>query len=389
MNIFYYTWSESTQSDMLSTFKKFGYNVFLYSKEFSNYDFDDSFSKDFEYNFINNKCDVIFTFDFFPIIARISKKLNVKYISWTYDCPNFCLFSNTILYDQVYLFLFDKEQTKQIKKLGAKHAFHLPLGVNTARLENLINNSDSNPYTNKHTSYDISFVGSLYKNIPFDTINYLPEYINGYVNGLIASQHEIWGMDLITPNITDDIVSEMLKYLNLPIEPDYYFTSKDFMIDFIQSKLTQLERINYLDCLGNHFATHLFTNTPHQFNSPVVVHDPIDYNDEMPLVFNRSKLNLNITLRSITQGIPLRVLDIMASKGFMITNFQGELLDDFVPDQEFVYFEDEKDLIEKCGYYLENSQARTRIIDAAFYKLKSSFDYNSRLEVLISNSIKS
>ena len=109
----------------------------------------------------------------------------------------------------------------------------------------------------------------------------------------------------------------------------------------------------------------------------------------MPLVFNQSKLNLNITLRSITQGIPLRVLDIMASKGFMITNFQGELLDNFVPDQEFVYFEDEKDLIEKCGYYLENSQARTRIIDAAFYKLKSSFDYNSRLEVLISNSIKS
>lgn len=46
------------------------------------------------------------------------------------------------------------------------------------------------------------------------------------------------------------------------------------------------------------------------------------YHKQMPLVSAHSKINLNLSLRSIHLGIPLRVLDIMACSGFVMTNRQ-------------------------------------------------------------------
>ena len=38
-------------------------------------------------------------------------------------------------------------------------------------------------------------------------------------------------------------------------------------------------------------------------------------------MFANSKVNLNITLRNIKTGIPLRALDIMGAGGFLLTNY--------------------------------------------------------------------
>ena len=38
---------------------------------------------------------------------------------------------------------------------------------------------------------------------------------------------------------------------------------------------------------------------------------PVDYVKEMPHVFKNTKINLNMTLRSIWTGIPLRAMDVM------------------------------------------------------------------------------
>ena len=81
-----------------------------------------------------------------------------------------------------------------------------------------------------------------------------------------------------------------------------------------------------------------------------------DYYSEMPLIFHNSKINLNITLRSIQSGIPLRCMDIMGAGGFLLTNFQADLLDYFIPDEDFVYYEDQNDLIKKVDYYLEHDE---------------------------------
>lgn len=54
---------------------------------------------------------------------------------------------------------------------------------------------------------------------------------------------------------------------------------------------------------------------------------PIDYYNEMPYVFNNSRINLNITLRSIKSGIPLRAMDICGAGGFLLSNYQADFYD--------------------------------------------------------------
>lgn len=52
----------------------------------------------------------------------------------------------------------------------------------------------------------------------------------------------------------------------------------------------------------------------------------VDYYEVMPHVFKQSKINLNITLRSIQSGMPLRAWDIMGAGGFLLSNYQADFL---------------------------------------------------------------
>lgn len=69
----------------------------------------------------------------------------------------------------------------------------------------------------------------------------------------------------------------------------------------------------------------------------------------MPKVFKCSKVNLNISLKTIRTGIPLRILDILASGGFVISNFQEELAEYFRLGEEIITYGDIEEL-----YYLVN-----------------------------------
>lgn len=104
-----------------------------------------------------------------------------------------------------------------------------------------------------------------------------------------------------------------------------------------------------------------------------------DYYREMPVIFARSKVNLNISLKTIRTGIPLRVLDIMGCGGFVLSNYQQELLEYFVPGEECVVYENTEDLFLKADYYLKHEEERKRIAAAGLAKVKRDFTFEERL----------
>ena len=104
---------------------------------------------------------------------------------------------------------------------------------------------------------------------------------------------------------------------------------------------------------------------------------------EAPLVFNSSKINLNISLRSILNGIPLRAMDIMGSKGFLLTNYQSDFLEFFSPGEDFVYYESYENLMEKTDYYLSHDKERMEIADNGFEKIKKSHSYEDRIDIML------
>ena len=100
----------------------------------------------------------------------------------------------------------------------------------------------------------------------------------------------------------------------------------------------------------------------------------INYDEVMPKIFYLSKINLNITLRSIETGVPLRVFDIMSVGGFVMSNYQEELEELFVPDKEIVLFKDIPELLDKVNYYLSHEEERIRIAMNGYKKVREQYD---------------
>lgn len=138
---------------------------------------------------------------------------------------------------------------------------------------------------------------------------------------------------------------------------------------YLCRKLTSMERINILTDVASHFPLKIFTPNnnyviPNASNMGVA-----DYLTETPYIFHDSKINLNITLRSIKSGIPLRCMEIMSCGGFLLTNFQSDFFKHFVAGEDFVYFESNDDMLQKIDYYLTHEKERASIAESGYQKV--------------------
>ena len=139
-----------------------------------------------------------------------------------------------------------------------------------------------------------------------------------------------------------------------------------------------------LGAVSEQFPLKLFTLDPNADIPNATNMGTTDYYNEMPLVFHNSKINLNISLRSIKSGIPLRCMDILGAGGFLLTNYQADLCRHFTANEDFVYFEDEADLLQKIKYYLSHEDERTTIARNGYEKALEHYNYETVLSELFS-----
>lgn len=132
-----------------------------------------------------------------------------------------------------------------------------------------------------------------------------------------------------------------------------------------------------------HEVTLYSDDSPKDMLRNVKVKPWVDYWSEMPKVFHLSKINLNITSRSIESGIPQRIWDILAVGGFCLTNYQPEIEDYFVVGKDLDVYHDLDELQEKVKYYLKHEDKRIRIAMNGYKKVKKEHTYEARLKMLL------
>ena len=377
MKITFLDWSCFGRENCISAFKQLGHDVTLFFHP--EYDLRKSaaFDAAFDVQLGNHPCDVVFSFNFYPLVAEGCKRNNVKYISIVYDSPHVSLYSYTIIYPCNYVFLFDKTQYTELHQMGIPTVYYLPLPGNADQIDHLL----SLHYDRKRYSSDISFVGSLYNedhNL-FDRLNGLSDYAKGYLNGIMEAQLKVYGYYFIEEVLKKDIIREM--EISMPYHagntgiqtPEYIYGTY-----FIGRKLAEMDRIRTLTSVASKHPLRLYTLN-RDFSAPGIENmGSVDYDHEMPYVFHHSKINLNITLKSIKSGIPLRAIDIMSAGGFLLTNFQADFLDYYVPDEDFVYYTDLNDLNEKIAYYLSHEEERRQIAQNGRKKVREFHSFEQR-----------
>jgi len=109
----------------------------------------------------------------------------------------------------------------------------------------------------------------------------------------------------------------------------------------------------------------------------------VDYYSQMPNVFAESKINLNISLKTIRTGIPLRVLDVLGCGGFLISNYQEEIAEYFKIGEECEVYESLEDLVAKAEFYLQNEDVREKVALAGLERVKRDFTFEDRIKKII------
>ena len=150
--------------------------------------------------------------------------------------------------------------------------------------------------------------------------------------------------------------------------------------------MAYLERVKLLNSIARKtdYKMHLFTRSDtSDLDKSVCVHKGVSTLKEMPFVFRQSKINLNFTMRSIQTGIPQRIWDVMACKGFLITNDQPEIHEYFTVGKHLETYESVEELLEKINYYLTHDDEREKIANSGYEEVVARHDILQRIISII------
>ena len=393
MNILYYDWDEFNGADCRDAMKRLGHQIDVFKLNMKGFDL----TPEIDETIRELSCkvdedgkryyDLLFSFDFFPNISEACNKYGIPYVSWVFDCPHYTLDSHTVNNSVNRIFVFDKILYQNLLDKGIKTIHYSPLGVNDKRLTELCQSLDKETDGNIVYEHDVSFLGNLYDNEYnfYDQVNYLPPMLKGYTDAVINAQERVFGADFFTEEqiYPYEKVKELREYIKFEQTGKYEIDYDSVMLDILRKKVTVNERHNILAEMGKRFDTVLYTTPGAKPIEGVNDLGVASYDQKMPRVFHRSKVNLNITLRSILSGVPLRVLDILAADGFLITNYQAEIAEYFVDGEDLVIAYTPEDMVQKTAYYLEHEEERRQIAINGQRKVMESFAYTKLLPVIL------
>lgn len=330
-----------------------------------------------------NGIGIAITMDFCPAVSDACESCNVMYIAWVYDAPQQALYNRQITNSCNHIFSFDKEQVGEIIRLGAKDAVHFPLATNIYRNAALvINKGDEEKY-----GCDVSFIGNIYVDDYYDRIyEKSSDPTRKEMDEIIADSIGKWdGNNRIYRKLTNEAVAELTRLCCFSGRSDNEFAMDDddyLAARLFARKLAYLERIDIAKRFSK-YDFRLYTSSNGVEINGVKTFPALSYDEELPKAYHLSRINLNITLHSITSGIPLRVFDIMGVGGFMLSNYQPEIEELFSVGKEIEIYRSVDELEDKVKYYLSHEDKRVKISLAGYRKVSEKYSYDVRFSQML------
>ncbi len=387
--ILFCKWNSICEEGITNGFQQLDQKVEVdfFIRNFESVDYDTGYLKELSAQLMQYHYDCVFSVNFMPIISRVCNVMKIIYISWVVDSPCLQLFSNSIYYAWNRIFLFDKSQYGKFHPLNPGCIFHMPLACDNKTMDRyILTNDDRERY-----SADVSFIGSTYEEkCYYNRIRDLPDYIKGYVDGVIQAQLNVYGYNFIEDSLTEEFCNEFKKYANWnPFEEDYTEDVQSIIADlYIGEKCTEQERLLTLNNISKNVQLDFYTLSDVSKLPNVHYKGGADSVTMMPKIFKCSKINLNMTSRPIKTGIPLRVFDILGAGGFLLTNYQQEIQDYFEIGKDLAVYESQEHLLELIDYYLEKDDLRIQIAENGCEKVRQYHNYRIRLEHILGLAFK-
>ena len=376
MNILLYDMSSFIQRDLIYYLTREGHHCHNIRYKFKNTYEDPFFQKKFVRLLSEGQYDFVMSTNFYPIIAKLCHDNSIKYVSWIYDSPIDTSKLEYFQFETNYVFMFDRIEAESLSVRGGVHIYHLPLAINTNRLDSIRPSS----LQIKQFSSEISFLGSFYEN-PMNTIMQMQtDYVKGYLDAMIQTQLQLYGVNILSHLATPELVDEMNK--NCSPYTKTVLSNKS-IINTLEKQISYIERTVLCSLLSEQHQLKYYSSTDQSSLFPKATWmGTAYYFKEMPYVFKCSKLNLNVTLKGIQSGIPLRALDILGCGGALLSNYQLELAEYFADGQDIILYESIEDAIAKADFYLSHPDLTKEIAKSGYQIAKEHFSYPKQLNQL-------
>ncbi len=392
MRILFYQYGNICESDVLEVFHKLNIEVLEDAFEIQNkFVSAESKLRHLAENMImqgkKGHIDFVFSMNFFPYVSELCEKLSVMYVCWSADCPVLELYSQSLKNSCNRIFLFDMVQYEDLRRYHSENIFYLPLAANVERWDKQI--AEISEKDRACYQADVSFVGSLYYEkspLSLKKDAGLSEYIKGYIQGVAEAQLQIYGYNFLQEMVTPELITALKQAF-----PDYYclqngLTDTDKFVAanyYLGMLVSQMERVRLLNALAKSCAVTLYTRSDVSSMEGVLCREGISTHVQMPRVFHLSKINLNITMKGICSGLPLRIYDVMGCGGFLLTNYQQEIPSYFEMDRDLVCYDSIEDCILKVQYYLTHEEERKEIAENGYQKVKQLHTYEHRIAAML------
>ena len=350
-------------------------DTFFY--QLADWEEDDSFRKKFLSAIENGSktasYDAVFSINFNPMISEICEEKGILYISWVYDSPIHIRNLEALKNKVNRTFFFDRGEAEALIEQGIP-VYHMPLSGDAAGFQRTIRNAASGtPFF----ASDIAFVGQLYRTEYQYYMTPLTDYQRGFLEGIINSQSKVYGGYLIPELITEEFLAK-LNERYLTASKGTAKISRRELLYLLAGEVTGRERRLILSLLSSRYAVDLYSSDEENDlpkrsgdGTGCSAHPYIDYYEKMPFVFSGAKINLNISLKCIRTGVPLRVFDVLSCGGFLITNFQAELPELFEIGSELVCYSSVEELLQLVDFYMKHDEERRRIAENGLRRIQS------------------
>ena len=385
MRFLFYRFNSVCEPDMIEGFLQLGHEVDTIDLEMKVKEPDIQQVIDlFKAAFNKASYDAVVSVNYYPFVSEICRIYGILYISWTVDSPVLELLSDTVANDTNRIFCFDNAQCNELRRYNNRGVFYLPLATNVKRWDSVI--AGATPSEKKRFESRISFVGSLYtEKCPYDDLKDPPPYLRGFLEALMLAQRDVYGAFFLDSALTSRVIEDFAAHTpGFYQPPERARNDKRFImaLKYLGMKVTNMERLKVMETLGERFEVDVYTGSDTSA-LPVRNKGFAKTLTEMPLIFNGSSINLNITCKSIKTGIAQRIWDIMGAGGFLLTNYQSEIPEFFNIGEDLEIYTSMEELADKAAYYLEHEDERKRIARSGYEKVKAAHTHRSRMEDML------
>lgn len=296
------------------------------------------------------------------LFARLFEDLRIPYVTWFVDDPRTILMGRTTFASSYAIALtWDEGYTDYLRGVGFPVVIYLPLAVDPG-----VFNAEP------AESWDLPpmFIGNSmldFAREQWDSLSRCPELAEAIRAALdgdrVTREAFAQGVEaILDPQLLSSVGPEEKRHAEML-----------FFIEGTRRLRVRIAKVlipDGLEIRGDEDWKQVFP----------LAGGPVDYYDELPDLYRRCELNLNITSIQMSKAVNQRVFDCPAAGGFLLTDAQQALENLFDVDKEVAKYRSVEECVELFRWYRARPKVRREMVTRARKRILAEHTYRHRME---------